>query len=177
MVMDPINSLNDRMTSDFRKAREKYEIYGKFYTSLSDQAKKYLENKSREYKRYLTDIQRLILTVVKKVCPTCESHCCRLSTPERSIYIAGSVGGFDLHDYLLTQCSSTLPDPDYEKAERNLCPFWEHGCRLPVDCRSYLCIQYFCEELQQRLDMELINEHLKKIESVLSSFSIAKCMV
>ncbi len=176
-TMNDSNGLNDRMTSDFEKAREKYEIYGKFYASLSRKAKEYLENKSREYKRCLTDIQRLILPVVKEVCPTCEPHCCRLSIPERSIYIAGSVGGFDLHDYLLSQCNTRLPDPDYENAKRNLCPFWEEGCTLPMDCRSYLCIQYFCDELKRKLDMKLINEHLRKIESVLSSFSIAECML
>ena len=175
--MDNVDSLNEKVVTDFKRAREKYEIYGKFYVSLSHKAKEYVKNKSEEYRRCLADIQRLILPVVKKVCPACELHCCRLSTPERSIYIAGSVGGFDLHDYLLTQCSNVLPDPDYEKAERNLCPFWEYGCTLPVDCRSYLCIQYFCNELQQRLDMKLINERLKKIESVLSSFSISECMV
>ena len=175
--MNDLNSLNDRMTSDFKKAREKYEIYGKFYVSLSHKAREYLENKSQEYKRCLIHIQRLILPVVKKICPTCQPHCCRFSTPERSIYIAGSVGGFDLYDYLLTKSNNTLPDPDYEKAERNLCPFWAHGCILPTDCRSYLCIQYFCDELKQELDMELISEHLREIESVLNSFSIAECMV
>ena len=169
--------LSNRMTSDFREAREKYEIYGKFYVSLSHKAREYLKNKSQEYKRCLTDIQRLILPVVNKVCPTCESHCCRLSTPERSIYIAGSVGGFDLYDYLLTKCNNRLPDPDYAKAEQNLCPFWENGCILPLDCRSYLCIQYFCDELKQEIDMKLISEHLKNIESVLDSFSIGECMV
>ena len=123
--MDDFNSLNDRMASDFIMAREKYEIFGKFYVSLSHRAKKYLANKSQEYKRCLTDIQRLILPVVNKVCPTCTPHCCRLFTPERSIYIAGSVGGFDLCDYLLTQCDNDLPDPDYKKVDKNLCPFWE----------------------------------------------------
>lgn len=175
--MNEKNGLNHRMILDFQKAREKYEIFGKFYVSLSHRAKEYLENKSQEYKRCLVHIQRLILPVVKKICPTCEPHCCRLSTPERSIYIAGSVGGFDLYDYLLANCNNTLPDPDYEKAERNLCPFWEGGCSLPTDCRSYLCIQYFCDELKQELDMELVSEHLKKIESVLKNFSIAECMV
>ena len=175
--MNEKSGLNHRMVSDFEKAREKYEIFGRFYRSLSHKAKGYLEGKSGEYKRCLIDIQRLILPVVRRVCPTCQSHCCRLSTPERSIYIAGSVGGFDLCDYLLTKCNNTLPDPDYEKAERNLCPFWEQGCTLPPDCRSYLCIQYFCEELKQELDMELISEYLRKIESILNSFSIAECMV
>jgi len=175
--MSDLSSLNDRMNSDFEKAREKYEIYGKFYVSLSHKAKEYLEDKSQEYRKCLTDIQRLILPVVKKVCPTCELPCCRLSTPERSIYIAGSVGGFELHDYLLAQCNTTLPDPEYENAVKNLCPFWASGCILPLDCRSYLCIQYFCDELKQELDMDLISEHLRKIESVLNSFSIAECMV
>jgi hypothetical protein len=174
--MDEKNDINDRMILDFREAREKYEIYGKFYKSMSPKAKEYLENKSQEYKRCLSDIQCLILPVVNKVCPNCESHCCRLSTPERSIYIAGSVGGFDLCDYLLTKCNNRLPGPDYKKAEQNLCPFWEHGCILPKDSRSFLCIQYFCEELKQELDMDLICEHLKKIESVLDGFSIGECM-
>jgi hypothetical protein len=175
--MDNVHPLSERVVMDFGKARDKYEVYGRFCLSLSHKAKEYLESKSQEYKRCLTDIQRLILPVVKKVCPTCDPHCCRLSIPERSIYIAGTVGGFELHDYLLAQCNNTLPDPDYEKAERNLCPFWEHGCTLPIDCRSYLCIQYFCDELKQELDMELISEHLTKIASVMSSFSIAKCMM
>ena len=175
--MDNVDSPSEKVVADFKMAREKYEIYRRFYVSLSHKAKEYLENKSQEYKKCLTDIQRLILPVVKKICPTCHPHCCRLSTPERSIYIAGSIGGFDLYDYLLTQCNNTLPDPDYEKAEQNLCPFWEDGCRLPTDCRSYLCIQYFCDELKQQLDMELISGHLRKIESVLRSFSIAECMV
>ena len=175
--MDNVDSPSEKVVADFKMAREKYEIYRRFYVSLSHKAKEYLENKSQEYKKCLTDIQRLILPVVKKICPTCQPHCCRLSTHERSIYIAGSIGGFDLYDYLLTQCNNTLPDPDYEKAEQNLCPFWEDGCRLPTDCRSYLCIQYFCDELKQQLDMELISGHLRKIESVLRSFSIAECMV
>ncbi len=175
--MDNLHHLSERIVTDFIKAREKYEIYGKFYVSLSDKAREYLEDKSREYKRCLTNIQRLILPVVEKVCPTCEPHCCRLSTPERSIYIAGSVGGFELHDYLLAQCNSALPNPNFMNAESNLCPFWEHGCILPKDCRSYLCIQYFCDELKQELDMKLISEHLNKIASVLSSFSIAECML
>jgi hypothetical protein len=175
--MNEENRLKDRMSLDFKEAREKYEIYGKFFVSLSHKAKEYLKDKSQEYRRCLTDIQLLVLPAVNKVCPTCEPHCCRLSTPERSIYIAGSVGGFDLCDYLLTQRDNELPVPDYEKAGRNLCPFWEQGCTLPVDCRSYLCIQYFCDELKWELDMELITGHLRKIESVLNSFSIAECMI
>jgi hypothetical protein len=175
--MDNVHHLSERAVTDFKKAREKYEAFGMFYISLSHKAKQYLENKSQEYERCFIDIQRLILPAVKKVCPTCEPHCCRLSILERSIYIAGTVGGFELHDYLLAQCNNTLPDPDYEKAERNLCPFWEHDCKLPIDCRSYLCIQYFCDELKQELDMELLSEHLREIESVLNSFSITEYMV
>jgi hypothetical protein len=175
--MDNVHNRSERIIKDFKKAREKYEVYGKFYRSLRHKAREYLESKSQEYKRCLTDIQHVIFPVVNRVCPLCDPHCCRLSTPERSIYIAGSVGGFELHDYLLTHCNDTLPDPDYGKAEKNLCPFWEHGCILPMDCRSYLCIQYFCDELKQELDMKTISEYLSKIESVLMDFSIAECMV
>ena len=173
----PINSLNDQMGSDFKKARKRFELYEKFYLSLSDKARKYLKGKSKEYKECLVSIQELILPGVRKTCPTCRIPCCKLSTPERSIYVAGSVGGFDITDYLLSRYDSNLPDPDYENAERNLCPFWEGGCTLPLDCRSFLCIQYFCEELKSELDMKLISEELRKIESVLNSFSIAECMV
>ena len=175
--MNNVHSLNDRMLSDFKKARERFELYEKFYLSLSNKAKKYLKSKSKEYKRCLIDIQELILPSVRRICPTCKIQCCKLYTPELSIYIAGSVGGFDLADYLLTRCDETLPDPYYENTERNLCPFWADGCVLPVDCRSLLCIQFFCDKLKEELDMEPISKYLEEIQSVLNDFSIGECMV
>ncbi len=175
--MNEADRLEKKILSDFKAARSRFELYEKFYSSLSHKASRYLKGKSREYKECLVSIQELILPGVRKTCPACKMPCCKLSTPERSIYVAGSVGGFDITDYLLSRYDSILPDPDYENAERNLCPFWNEGCILPPDCRSYLCIQYFCEELKSELDMRLISEELRKIESILNSFSIAECMV
>jgi hypothetical protein len=166
----------DRALSDFRAARERFELFEKFYLSLSGNAKEYLGRESKEYKRYLKEIQGLILPTVGKVCPTCETQCCRLYTPELSIYIAGTVGGFALEDYLLVRCDEKLPDPAYENAMKNLCPFWDVGCVLPVDCRSFLCVQYFCDNLKKELAMDPVLEILGKIRTVLNGFSVAGCM-
>jgi len=170
------NGLKERAVSDFKAARERYELYERFYQSLSDKARIYLRNESKKYKKFLRDIQELILPIVKEHCPVCDIQCCKLYTPELSIYIAGTVGGFNLNDYLLIRCDEILPDPCYENAEKNLCPFWDSGCILPVDCRSFLCIQFFCDKLKSSLDMEAVTESLRKIQTILDSFSIAKCM-
>ena len=160
-----------------KAAKKRFELYEKFYLSLNDNAIKYLINESKKYKRSLKEIQELILPGVREICPACEVQCCRLYTPELSIYVAGTVGGFGLKDYLLIRCDEILPDPCYENAEKNLCPFWDSGCILPVDCRSFLCIQFFCTKLKNTLDMEAVTESLRKIQAILDSFSIAKCMV
>lgn len=176
-TMHHIHRLHDQMVLDFKKARKRFELYEKFYFSLSNKAKRYLRGKSKEYRRCLIDIQELILPGVRRICPTCRIQCCRLYAPELSVYIAGSVGGFDLVDYLLIRCDKIIPEPCYENAEKNLCPFWAEGCILPVDCRSFLCIQFFCDSLKEELDMEPISKSLEKIQAVLNSFSIGACMV
>ena len=56
-------------------------------------------------------------------------------------------------------------------------PFWKDGCILPIDCRSYLCIQYFCDGMKEKLDMVLVNKYLEKVESVIDNFSIKECMI
>ncbi len=175
--MNQIDNLKDKIISDFEKARQEFELYEKFYLALSSNAKKYLRSKSKEFKKCLSDIQELILPCVRRICPTCKIQCCKLYTQELSIYIGGSVGGFDLADYLLVRCDKILPAPYYENAEKNLCPFWADGCILPVDCRSFLCIQFFCDKLKQEQDMELISEYLEKTQAVLNKFSIEGCMV
>ena len=165
-----------RAISDFKAARERFELYEKFYLSLSGRAKQYLRNESKRFKGSLKETQDLILPSVRKICPSCDIQCCKLYTPELSIYIAGTVGGFDLKDYLLVRCDQELPDPCYENAEKNLCPFWDVGCILPVDCRSFLCIQFFCDKLQKELNMELVSESLDRIRDLLNNFSIGNCM-
>jgi len=163
--------------SDFKKAQKKFELYEKFYLGLSENGKKYLRHQSKIYKTLLLDIQEIIVPSVKRNCPICEIQCCKLYTPELSIYVAGTVGGFDCVDYLLIRCDTILPDPCYENAEENLCPFWADGCILPLDCRSYLCTQYFCDKLKEELDMQLISKYLEKVEFILNNFSIQECMV
>ncbi len=171
------DGLMDGAISDFKAARQRFELYEKFYLSLSDRARQYLRNESIRYKRSLSEIQDLILPGVREICPACDRHCCRLYTPELSIYIAGTVGGFHIADYLMIRCDEILPDPCYENAVKNLCPFWDKGCILPVDCRSFLCIQFFCDKLKNALDMEAVTGLLEKTRGILDSFSIAKCMV
>lgn len=161
---------------DFKAAQERFELYEKFYLSLSDKAKEYLRKESKKYKGFLREIQELILPSVKELCPICEIQCCKLYTPELSIYIADTVGGFNLDDYLLIRCDRKLPDPCYENAEKNLCPFWGVGCILPIDCRSFLCIQFFCDKLKKELEMKPVLKLLDKTRAILNNFSIGNCM-
>lgn len=174
--MDQADHLRDRAAADFREARKRFAVYEKFYRSLSNEARDYLHRESHKYKRSLREIQARILPRVREICPVCDNQCCKLYTPERSIYIAGTVGGFSLNDYLLARCDETWPDPRHENAERNLCPFWNRGCILPIDGRSYLCIQYFCDSLKKKLAMDAVTESLGKLRTILDSFSIGQCM-
>lgn len=173
--MCEINSLKKNI-SEFNKAKQVFELYETFYLGMSPTAKKYLKQQSAKYKELLLDIQEIILPYVKKVCPKCKIQCCKLHTPELSINISDSVGCFGCVDYLLIRCDSDLPIPKYENAEKNLCPFFSKGCILPADCRSYLCIRYFCDELEKEIDMEKVSRHLQKLKSLIDNFSIEKCM-
>lgn len=175
--MQQEDKLIERALADFRSARKTFELCEKFYLSLSENAKEYLRRESRAYKTSLMEVQGLILPTVRKTCPACETPCCRLYTPELSIYIAGTVGGFALEDYLLVRCDEKLPDPVYENAVKNLCPFWDLGCVLPADCRSFLCVQYFCDSLKKELDMEPVLQGLGRIRALLNRFSVGSCMV
>jgi len=175
--MNTIDIQTDKIMADFKKAREEFELYQKFYLGLSENSKKYLKPQSREYKNVLSDIQEIILPSIKRNCPLCIYNCCKLHTPELSIYVAGSLGCFDYVDYLLVRCDTVLPNPYYENAQKNLCPFWSDGCILPVDCRSYLCIQYFCDKLKEELDMQLVSKYLEKVSSIINNFSTQVCMV
>jgi hypothetical protein len=171
------NNRKDQIMKDFETAWKEFEFYEKLYLSLNDNAKEYLKSLSEEYKKVILDIQEVILPSVRKICPTCSIQCCKLYTPEPSIYIARSVGGFECVDYLLVRCDTVLPEPYYEHAEKNLCIFWKDGCILPADCRSYLCIQYFCDELKNEVDMQLISKYLEKAESILTSFSLREILI
>ena len=175
--MREIDTLKDKIASDFTKALKEFELYEKFYLSLSDNGKKYLKSQSTKYKQILSDIQKVILPSVKANCSTCNPNCCHLSLPELSIYMAGSVGGFCVADYLLVRCDTVLPTPYYDNAEKNRCPFYRNVCILPVDCRSCLCIQYFCDQIREELDMALVSKYLERAKSLLNNFSIGNCMM
>ena len=166
----------DEIMTGFKDARKKFELFEKFYLGLSQEAKKYLSRQSGQYKRMLLDTQEIILPAVQRKCSTCSDFCCRLDAPQLQIRDCDCVGWFGHIDYLLVRCDTILPDPCYENAEKNLCPFWSHGCILPVDCRSFRCTKYFCDKLERELDMQLFYKYKEKIESVLSGFSIGQCM-
>jgi hypothetical protein len=170
------NNLKNKIATSFAIAMKEFELYEKFYLTLRDNGIRYLRNRSGEYKQVLSDIQTIILPYIKRYCPKCKTRCCGLYVPELSINIERTVGGFKVVDYLLTRCDTTLPKPYFENAERNVCPFWKNGCILPLDCRSYLCIHYFCDAMQEKLDMALVNKYLEKAEAVIDNFSIKECM-
>jgi len=174
--MKTAEPLNPTVLEDFRQARIKFELYEKFYLGLTKTAKAYLREQSAEYKKIVSDIQTIILPSVKTLCPACYPNCCRLSAPEKSVYIAGSVGCFSYVDYMLVRCETELPAPDYKNAENNLCPFSKQGCILPADCRSLTCIEYFCDKLLEEIDGKLIAKHVEKAKYIIRHFSTEDCM-
>ncbi|MBW1915849.1 MAG: hypothetical protein JRI86_13110 [Deltaproteobacteria bacterium] len=175
--MNMTEGLEDKILSDFKRPQKEFELYEKFYLGLGENAKIYLKCESKKYKKIVLAIQEVIQPSVRMNCIRCEIHCCKLYVPELSIYIAKPVGCFDLINYLLVRCDTVLPDPCYENMEKNVCPFYVNGCTLPVDCRSYLCIQYFCDKIKKELDMQLISKYLEKAKFVLNHFSVQECMI
>ena len=173
--MSETNNLKREREHDIQLARKRFEGYEKLYAGLSGDGKKYLQNESRKYKETVFNIQQLILPSIQKNCPSC-INCCKLDTPELSIYIAGSLGCFQFVDYILVRCDKVLPEPNFSNMEDNLCAFWADGCVLPPDCRSFSCTKYFCDTLKKELDMEVISEHLQFLESLMQDFSIKKCL-
>ncbi len=91
--------------------------------------------------------------------------------------MTGTVGGFNCVDYLLTRCDIVLPVPNYENTAKNLCPFFTDGCIVAANGRSYLCIQYFCDDLKKEIDMQAASKYLRKLRFVIDNFSIAECML
>jgi hypothetical protein len=169
------DSLKDKIISSFEESQKQFEFYEKLYVGLSADAKAYVRRYSVQYKKHLIAIQQIILPSIKRACPTCQIQCCKLCVPEVSIYVT-MPGAFEITDYLLVRSDTSLPHPDYENVEQNLCPYFRSGCVLPIDCRSFHCISWFCDRLKKELDMQLVSEHLKQAESVLNNFSMQKCM-
>ena len=93
--MSETNNLKIDLQHDIQMARKKFEGYEKLYMGLAGDGKKYLRNQSKEYKNTVLDVQQIILPSIEQNCPSC-INCCKLYTPELSIYIAGSLGCFQL---------------------------------------------------------------------------------
>ena len=173
--MHKANDSNERLLTDIKLAQKKFECYEKIYIGLGEGGKRYLRSQSKLYKERVADIQKLILPSLKRNCPTC-INCCKLYTPELSIYIAGSIGCFYFSDYILVRCDTILPNPDFENMKNNLCAYWAEGCILPSDCRSFLCIRYFCDTVKNEINMTIISEHLNVLKAIYDNFSIRKCL-
>lgn len=166
---------NERMIEDANTAIEKYRGFEFAYRLLQGKDLDYLRKMSRAYKQAVSALQELILPAVQAECPHCQyGTCCRLYSSKLKIYIARSVGGFEFRDFLLARCDSQLPEPDLTNRAKNFCAFWENGCRLNPNCRSLLCLQYFCEPLQRRLDMNEVNRRLALVQNVVDQFSLQR---
>ena len=164
------------MSNSINNAINKYKTYERLYRNLDAIGKKYLKAQSKLYKRQLFVIQDMILPAIKKICSNCERHCCHLYSPDRNIYIANTIGGFQFSDFLLVRFETELPEPNLNNLKKNLCPFWSKGCKLPADCRSFICLNWFCDQLKKELDMKAISKHLEKIKAILESFSVSRCL-
>lgn len=168
-------NLNKILLRDCELAQEKFKAFEFVYRVLLPDDLRYLREKSAAYKKAVLAVQELILPAVRKHCSHCTyGTCCRLSAPELCVYIAGSVGGFGLTDYLLARCDSKLPEPDFANGQRSLCAFWDNGCRLQPDSRSLLCLKFFCEPLRCDLDMDLVNKRIAAVQVVVNDFSLKK---
>jgi hypothetical protein len=169
--------LNENTLGDCDSARKKFEAFEIVYRLLRPNDLKYLREQSAAYKQAVLGVQELILPLVSKHCPSCVfGTCCRLHSPELSIYIAKSVGCFNVVDFLLARCDAELPEPDFDNNSRNLCAFWVNGCRLRPDCRSLTCLKFFCEPLRSELDMDLVNGRIAAVESVVEHFSLSRLL-
>ncbi len=167
----------DRILDDCSRSREQYESFEIVCRVLRPEGKAYLCRQSTAYRKAVLDLQRVILPAIRRICPVCpHGTCCRLQSSDLSIYIARSVGGFELVDFLLARHGKKLPAPDYAKNHENLCAFWDRGCRLPPASRSLLCLQYFCESLRRELDMNLVELRLEAVRAVVDGFSLAKLL-
>lgn len=76
-----------------------------------------------------------------RVCAACDGACCGCG--RHHVTLA------NLLVYLLAD--QVPPAPDFDRT----CPYLgEAGCRLPVPCRPYNCITFFCEQLEDGMTPE-----------------------
>jgi len=166
----------DTILRDCNRAKEKLRLFEFPYRALRPEDLAYLREQSAAYKRAVLAVQELILPAVNRHCPSCAQICCRLHAPEHQVYIAGTVGCFQLVDYLLVRCDTDLPVPDFDRTGQNLCAFWDNGCPLRPDCRSLTCLQWFCEPIRQDLDMEAVNERIVAVKTIVDRFSLRQLL-
>lgn len=166
----------ERLLRDVRHAARVLACFEEVYTRIDGPGLAYLRERSRRYKNTLRQLHDMLGPAVAAVCPKCSETCCQLSAPTRRIYTALSLGGFQLVDYLLVRCDTTLPRPALENAERNRCPFLDRGCVLPPDSRSYCCTQWFCATLAKRLDMSRTRILVEQLRDIVSTFSVSRCL-
>jgi len=159
----------------FYKAIKAYECFEKLYLRITGTGKEYLEYHSREYKSRAATVQQIILPSIKRKCPYCKHLCCKPYNPELSI-IFRSIGLLNFPNYLLIRCNTVLPQPKYDNLENNLCAFWENGCLLPLDCRSYACLHWFCDEVQKEININLLSKDLDALKVIVDNLSINTCL-
>lgn len=148
-------SLIKRYWQDWGSAQEKYQAFEFAYQLLRPEDLKYLRERSLAYKKSVLALQALFLPAVSRVCPTCPfGTCCRLHSPRLKIYIAGSLGCFRLEDYLLVRCGTELPAADLSNAEKNLCAFWDNGCRLPPRLPEHHVFEVYMQAIKRRVGYE-----------------------
>ncbi len=168
--------MQKKILQDSELARQQFEMFERIYRNLKVAEKKYLKSNSIEYKKILASIQEIILPTIQNNCSVCKTSCCRLYGSGTNVYAAGTVGCFKMSDFLLVRCDTILPEPKYENAKKNLCPFWAHGCMLPLDGRSFTCVQYFCDNIAKELDMKKIARHLEQADSIVDKCSPQKLL-
>ncbi len=166
----------ERILKDIRHAVRVFACFEETFGRIDGPGLAYLREWSGRYKATLRQLQEMVGPAVAAVCPKCTEPCCQLSAPTQRIYLALSLGGFQLVDYLLVRCDTVLPRPALENAQRNHCPFLGQGCVLPADSRSYCCTQWFCADLAKRLDMSRIRILVEQLREIVSTFSVSRCL-
>lgn len=171
------SSLTEKIEGDFAAAWEEFRAYEPAYRLLRPADLAYLGRQAALYKKAVWKLQKRILPAVRALCPSCPSGtCCRLHAPDLQIYIARSVGGFNFIDFLLARHGCRFPEPDLENVRKNLCVFWDDGCRLDPASRSLLCLQYFCPVLRGSLDMDAVDGMVTQVRRIVDRFSLRRLL-
>ena len=171
-----VSGLENQIEIDLKRGLENLRIFEKIYLNLTSDALEYLKKYSSLYRLKISEIQKLILPEVKRICSKCEEHCCKLFSVRHNIYLARVPGGFSFKEFLLARYNNPRFKLRVENPGENLCPFWKNGCQIPEDSRSLLCISWFCEDLKKGLNMDKIALLVEEAEVLVKEFSLKKCL-